>query len=200
MSAFEAVFGIKGEGFAIVCADAHMQAHQIISIKDDEDKIYNIEDKLFGCNGPSADRTTFMEYIEKNIHLYRLRNGVPLGTKAAASFTRNELAAALRKGPYQCDLVIAGYDEELGDAALYFVDAYSSMAKVNKAAHSYAGNFVHGILDKYWKKGLSEKEGRAVIKKCIAEIQTRFVLGRLDSFTIKIVDKNGVRTIAQKDL
>lgn len=200
MSAFEAVFGIKGDGFAIVCCDSHMQAHQIIAIKDNEDKIYEIEKRLFGCNGPSADRTTFMEYVEKNIHLYRLRNGVPLSTKAAANFTRNELATALRKGPYQCDLVIAGYDEEEKDAGLYFVDAYSSMAKVNKAAHGYAGNFVHGILDKYWKKGLTEKEGLEVMKKCIEEIKTRFILGRLDCFKIKIVDKNGVREILQKDL
>lgn len=142
----------------------------------------------------------FMEYIEKNVHLYRLRNGVALSTKAAANYTRNELAAALRKAPYQCDLIIAGYDEQDQDAALYFVDAYSSMAKVNKAAHSYAGNFCHGILDKYWKEGLTEKEGLGVIKKCISEIQTRFVLGRLDCFKIKIVDKNGVREIKQSDL
>ena len=101
MSAFETVFGLKGEGFAIVVADSQMQAHQIIAIKDDEDKIMQVENKLFGCNGPSADRTTFMDYISKNINLYKLRNGVSLSTKAAATFTRNELAQALRsRGPY----------------------------------------------------------------------------------------------------
>ncbi|CAD7937310.1 unnamed protein product [Amoebophrya sp. A120] len=200
MSAFETVFGLKGKGFAIVCADSQMQAHQIIAIKTDEDKIMEVENKLFGCNGPSADRTSFMDYISKNITLYRLRNQVGLSTKAAATFTRNELATALRKGPYQCDLVVAGYDEENQDAELYFMDSYASCAKVNKAAHSYAGNFVHGILDKEWKEGLTEKEGLTIIKKCITEIRTRFALGRLDAFIIKIVDKNGVRHIKQKDL
>eukprot|EP00392_Amoebophrya_sp_AT5.2_P015547 g15753.t1 len=200
MSAFETCFGVKGAGFAIVCADAQMQAHQIIAIKNDEDKIMTVENKLFACNGPSADRTSFMDYINKNITLYKLRNGVSLSTKAAATFTRNELAQALRKGPYQCDMVIAGYDEEVGDAELYFMDAYASCAKVNKAAHSYAGNFVHGILDKEWKENLTETEGLGIVKKCITEIQTRFGLGRLDYFTIKIVDKNGIRVVKQKDL
>lgn len=38
---------------------------------------------------------------------------------------------------------------------------------------------------------MTEKEGREVIKKCIQEVQLRFALGRLDKFTIKIVDKVG---------
>lgn len=200
MSAFETVFGLKGKGWAIVVADSHMQAHQIIAIKNNEDKITVVDNKLFGCNGPSADRCTFTEYVSKNLALYELRNGITLSTKAAANWTRNELAHALRRGPYQCDLIIAGYDEEEDDASLYFVDTYSSMAKVNKAAHSYAGNFILGILDKEWTKELTEKDGLKIVKKCIEEIRMRFVLGRLDDFTIKVVNKDGVRTVAQKDL
>ena len=38
----------------------------------------------------------FAEYIEKNIKLYTLRNGIELNPEAAANFTRNELAQALR--------------------------------------------------------------------------------------------------------
>ena len=34
----------------------------------------------------------FAEYIEKNIKLYTLRNGIELNPEAAANFTRNELA------------------------------------------------------------------------------------------------------------
>ena len=33
-----------------------------------------------------------MEYIEKNINLYRLRTGITLTTKAAANFTRYDYA------------------------------------------------------------------------------------------------------------
>eukprot|EP00971_Amphidinium_carterae_P136968 2714324-Amphidinium_carterae.1 len=38
--------------------------------------------------------------------------GYPLTTKAAANFTRNELAHALRSGPYQVDLLVAGIDAD----------------------------------------------------------------------------------------
>jgi 20S proteasome alpha/beta subunit len=38
----------------------------------------------------------FAEYIEKNVKLYTFRNGIELNPEAAANFTRNELAQALR--------------------------------------------------------------------------------------------------------
>lgn len=201
MSAFETVFGLCGSDWAIVVADAHMQSHQIIGIKTDEDKITEVEPKmLFGCNGASADRSTFMEYVEKNLTLYQLRNGVHLSPKAAANWTRNEMADALRRAPVQVDLIIAGFDQVTKKAELYFLDAYSSMVKVNKAAHSYAGNFVLGLLDKEWKEGLTEKEGLEIVKKAIKEIQLRFSLGRLDRFCIKIVNAAGIRKVDQDSL
>lgn len=42
-------------------------------------------------------RVQFTEYIQKNLHLYQFRNGMPLTTAATANFTRGELATALRK-------------------------------------------------------------------------------------------------------
>lgn len=44
-----------------------------------------------------GNRVQFTEYIQKNVALYQFRNGIPLTTAAAANFTRNELATALRK-------------------------------------------------------------------------------------------------------
>lgn len=43
------------------------------------------------------NRVQFTEYVQKNVSLYQLRNGIPLTTAAAANFTRGELATALRK-------------------------------------------------------------------------------------------------------
>jgi len=200
MSAFETLIGIKGKGFAIIAADAHMAAHQIIAIKDDESKIYESDGKCFGIIGPSADRTQFAEIVIKNMALYRLKNGVSLSPHAAATWTRNVLANALRRGPYQIDMLCAGYDQETEDASLYFVDMYASLAKVNKAAHSYAGNFCLSILDKEWKMDMTLAEGKAAIKKCIDEVRTRFVLGRLNEFTIKCVSKDGVQELKYDDL
>merc|ERR1719261_317912 len=128
---------------------------------EDEDKIKVVDgNKLFATAGPSGDVAQFMEFIEKNIVLYKMRNGIKLGTKAAASFTRNELAHALRRGPYQVDLLIAGYDEDEGPS-LYFMDYLSSMQKLNKAAHGYGAYFTLGLMDRHWNPDISEEEGLA---------------------------------------
>lgn len=63
----------------------------------DEEKIHKIADKLImGVNGDPADVVQFAQFISKNIHLYKMRNGYHLDTAAAAHFTRQNLITALR--------------------------------------------------------------------------------------------------------
>ncbi|CAJ1351086.1 unnamed protein product [Effrenium voratum] len=133
-----------------------------------------------------------MEFIEKNVILNELRTGIPMSTKAAASFTRNELAHALRKGPFQTDLLVAGVDND--GPSLYFMDYLASSEKVNKAAHGYGAMFTLGLMDRYWKPNMEEAEAIDIIKKCIKELETRFIV-ELPNFKCKIVNKDGVKEV-----
>jgi len=190
----EALFGIKGKDFVIVAADKHAQ-FSICQLKNDCDKIMVIDDnKLYAGIGPNADVTNFLEYTQKNVHLYRHKNNVQLGCRAAANWTRNALAHMLRRNPHQVDMIIAGYDDE--GPQLYFLDYLSSLNSLNKAAHGYGAYFALSIMDRYWKPDITEAEGLEVIRKCIQEMKTRFIIN-MDRFTIKIVDKDGVRTLQQ---
>eukprot|EP00933_Yihiella_yeosuensis_P076089 TRINITY_DN85702_c0_g1_i1.p1 TRINITY_DN85702_c0_g1~~TRINITY_DN85702_c0_g1_i1.p1 ORF type:complete len:194 (+),score=58.22 TRINITY_DN85702_c0_g1_i1:110-691(+) len=190
----EAMFGLAGKDFVILAADCQA-VFSIIRLKNDADKIWEVEDKLFACSGPPADTSNFVEFIEKNIKLHTLRTGLKLSTKAAANFTRNELAHALRSGPFQTDLLIAGIDAD--GPGLYFMDYLASMEKVNKAAHGYGAMFTLGLMDRYWKPELTEEEAIDIIKKCIAELQTRFIVD-LGNYKCKIVNKNGIRHVDLK--
>ena len=72
----EALFGVSGKDFAILAADQHM-SYAIIEMKTDEDKISQINDStILACAGPCADRSTFVEYVQKNMALYELKNEV----------------------------------------------------------------------------------------------------------------------------
>eukprot|EP00415_Alexandrium_ostenfeldii_P000614 UN0614 len=165
-------------------------AHSIIRVKSDADKIRQVEDMCFAATGPSSDVHNFVEFVEKNIKLHTLRTGLKLSTKAAANFTRNELAYSLRKGPYQADLLIAVIDDD--GPALYFLDYLASMEKVNKAAQGYGAFFTLGLMDRYYKPDLTLEEAKEVIRKCIKEMETRFVIN-LGNYKVKVVDKAGVR-------
>jgi len=187
----EALFGICGKDFVIMAADSH-SAFSICRLKDDTDKIHEVEKMLFAASGPNADTVNFVEFIAKNLRLNALKTGLDLSVKASANFTRNELAHALRNGPYQVDLLIGGYDED--GPSLYFLDYLASSEKVNKAAHGYGAYFALSIMDRYYKSDLTLEEGKDIIKKCIEEMQTRFLI-HLGKFKVKVVTKEGISEI-----
>mmetsp|Transcript_24036 Transcript_24036/g.81168 ORF Transcript_24036/g.81168 Transcript_24036/m.81168 type:complete len:194 (+) Transcript_24036:99-680(+) len=186
----EAMFAVKGKDFVIIAADA-MTAFSVMKLKDDYDKIWEVEGKLFAASGPSADASNFMEFIEKNINLHTLRTGLKLSTKASANYTRNELAQSLRKkGSYQTDLLIGGVDAD--GPKLYFMDYMGSSESVNKAAHGYGAMFTFGLMDRYWKPDMELEEAKDIIRKCIKELEVRFVVD-LGKYICKVVTKDGIR-------
>ena len=101
-------------------------------MKSDQDKFCQLSDNLvMAVSGESGDTNQFAEYIQKNIQLYKMRNGYELSPSAAANFTRRNLADYLRsRTPYQVNLLIAGFDSETGKPELYFMDYLASMIKV----------------------------------------------------------------------
>ena len=117
-----------------------------------------------------------------------------MSTHGAAHYLRHELATALRRNPYQTNLLLAGFEEEVGPS-LYFIDYLSSMQKVPYGAHGYGSYFSLSILDRYFNKEMDVKDGLKLLKKCIDEIQTRLLLNT-PQFIVKIADKNGTREIA----
>jgi len=135
-------------------------------------------------------------YISKNLKLYELSNdGTKLSTRAQAHFTRNELANALRRGPYQVNVLLGGYDEK-EKGALYYTDYLAALQKVKYGAHGYAAMFCLGIMDKEYVDGLDQEAALALIRKCIFELHTRFLVS-LPNFIIKVIDKDGIRVVDQ---
>nr|QBH72696.1 proteasome subunit beta type [Orthoderella ornata] len=190
----ECLIGMACQDFTMVAADM-TNAHSIMVMKDDEDKLQKISKKLvMAVSGESGDTTQFAEYIAKNIQLYKMRNGYELSPKAAANFTRRNLADYLRtRTPYHVNLLLAGYDDETGPD-LYFIDYLASMVKVPFAAHGYGGMFVYSILDRYHKPTLTREESYELMKKCVREIQKRLIVN-LPNFKVQIIDKDGVRDL-----
>ena len=175
----------------MLCADA---ARSIVQYKADEDKLTQLDKyKLLGATGPTGDRNNFCEYIQKNVHLYELRTGVSLSTHAAAKYTRNQLAEALRRNPYQVSLLLGGWDASTGPS-MFYMDYLGSMHQMKIAAHGYASYFALSIMDRYYVENMSVDEAVAMLNKCIDELKTRFILN-LTEFKIKIVDKDGTRDL-----
>jgi len=125
----------------------------------------------------------------------KIKNGIELTPKAAATFTRKELATSLRsRKPYLANLLIAGYDVSTLSSQLYWIDYLGSSASIPFAAHGYGAYYVLSILDRYHRSDISLDEAKVLIKKCIDELKSRFILN-IANFKIKVVDKDGIREI-----
>ncbi|KAF5452794.1 hypothetical protein F2P56_027759, partial [Juglans regia] len=193
----ECVFGLVGEGFAVVVADTSA-VHSILVHKSNEDKIMVLDShKLIAASGEPGDRVQFTEYIQKNVALYQFRNGIPLTTAAAANFTRGELATALRKNPYSVNILLAGYDKETGPS-LYYIDYIATLHKVDKGAFGYGSYFSLSTMDRHYHSRMSVEEAIDLVDKCIIEIRSRLVVAP-PNFVIKIVDKDGAREYAWRE-
>ena len=149
-----------------------------------------------GVSGPNCDMVNFTEYISKNLQLYQLQNEQKLSTHAQANFCRNELAVALRKGPYQVNTLLGGYDVPQQKASLYFLDYLASLQKVPYGCQGYASNFCLSIMDKEYNEDCTEQEAVDIIQKCIHELHTRFLISQ-PNFIVKIIDENGIRVVSQ---
>jgi 20S proteasome subunit beta 4 len=147
---------------------------------------------------------THNRYIAKNINLYELSNeGTKLSTHAQANFARGEMAAALRRGPYQVNVLLGGYDAGKpaggggGGGSLYYLDYLGALHKVKHGAQGYAQYFCSSIFDKEYttEADMTEERALTIIEYCIQEIQTRFLLSQTN-FIIKKVDKDGIKVVS----
>uniref|UniRef100_A0A3Q3JDG8 Proteasome subunit beta n=1 Tax=Monopterus albus TaxID=43700 RepID=A0A3Q3JDG8_MONAL len=173
----EYLIGIQGPDFVLVAAD-NVAASSIIQMKHDYDKMFKLSEKiLLLCVGEAGDTVQFAEYIQKNVQLYKMRNGYELSPSAAANFTRKNLADYLRsRTPYHVNLLLAGYDDTDGPG-LFYMDHLSSLAKAPFAAHD-----------------LTRDDAVDLLKKCIEELNKRFILN-LPSFTVRLIDKEGIHDL-----
>jgi len=185
--------GLVGKDYVLLAADA-MAGRSIMIYKSDEDKILPLNSTtLLGMTGPQGDRANFGEYVRRNVYLKELREKVPLTTSAIANFTRNELHEALRSGPYQVNILLGGVDE--AKPSLYYMDYLASMQEVNFGVHGHASNFCLSVLDKYWLPNMSQEEGIECLRKCIKELNTRFMIN-LSEWKVKIITAEGLKEVA----
>lgn len=189
----------------VILAADQSNARSILLYQTNIDKITKLSShSAMAVAGPNCDLTNFTEFISKNIKLYELSNdNTKLSTNAQANFCRNELAKALRKGPYQVNILLAGYDtnkndETIGESSLYYLDYFGALHKLNYGCQGYCNMFCVGIMDKEYKadvKEMTEEDAINIVNKCIKELQMRFLVSQ-QNFIIKAIDKDGVRVVS----
>jgi 20S proteasome alpha/beta subunit len=186
------VVGLCGPEWVLVAADSSLSS-SIICMSEDYDRIAEIDGRhLLGMSGETGDCQQLSEYIQGNVALYRYRNSVELSTNEISHYLRSVLAEALRKSPYEVNVLLAGYD---GKASLYYLDYLGTLQKIPYGAQGYSAYFVMGVFDKHFKAGMSLDEGKKLMKVALDQIRQRFVVSP-HGFIVKVVDAEGIRKVS----
>mmetsp|Transcript_14882 Transcript_14882/g.22451 ORF Transcript_14882/g.22451 Transcript_14882/m.22451 type:complete len:226 (+) Transcript_14882:41-718(+) len=186
-------FGFIGKDYALVATDCAVP-RSIITMKSYDDKIQKVADQtLFCLSGDVGDRKNFGEFIGRNLKWYEMRNGRKLDNDGIANFTRSTLAQSIRRNPYMVGVIQAGYEETSGPC-MYWFDYFGTMSTPKATAQGLCQYFLLSLFDRHWKAGMSLEEGLTLVELCIEQLSKRYVIS-LQSFIVKIVDKNGVRQI-----
>ena len=192
----DCVFGIQGNDYILLAGDRASVSNSIIKLQDTDHKILKLTDnQMIACVGEAYDKKNFSKYIKANMENYYFQNGQRLTTDETAAYIRKELAEGIRSSPHQCNCLVAGFDVD--GPKLYWLDYLGSYAKLLKAAHGYGAYFLYGLMDNYYKKNLSLKDGEMIIEKCINELKTRFSINMVDFDVFKIT-KEGIEDISNK--
>ena len=192
----DCVFGVQGKDYILLAGDRAAVGNSIIKFQDTDHKIFKLADnQLMACVGESYDKKNFPKLVKANLELYFFKNGQRLTTDETAAYIRKEFAEGIRSSPHQCNCLVAGYDND--GPKLYWFDYLGSYAKLLKAAHGYGAYFLYGLMDNFYKKDLSLKDGEDIIKKCINELKTRFSINMVN-FDVFKVTKDGIEDISAK--
>ncbi len=192
----DCIFAVQGKDYILLAGDRASVSNSIIKLQDTDHKLFKLTDnQVIACVGEAYDKKDFPKYIKANMELYFFQNGQRLTTEEAAAYIRNQFAEGIRSSPYQCNCLLAGFDED--GPKLYWLDYLGSYAKLLKAAHGYGAYFLYGLMDNFYKKNMSLADGEDIIKKCINELKTRFSINMVDFDVFKIT-KNEIEDISNK--
>ncbi|KAI7413702.1 N-terminal nucleophile aminohydrolase, partial [Hortaea werneckii] len=189
----EVLLGITGKDFCIVASSkAAMRGASILKSNDDKTRQLN-KQTLMAFSGEPGDTVQFAEYIQANIQLYSMRNGLDLSPYEVSSFVRSELAKSLRsRNPYTVNLLMGGYDPIKDKPELYWIDYLASSAPVPYAAHGYAQYYCLSTLDKHHHPDISLEQGMKILRMCTDELKRRLPID-FKGVLVKVIDKNGIR-------
>lgn len=74
----ECLIGITGKDFVLVASDT-IQAHSIVVMKQDDDKLFKINPRcVMLVSGEPGDKVQFAEFIQRNLQLYKMINGMKI--------------------------------------------------------------------------------------------------------------------------
>lgn len=160
-------------------------------------KLFKIDDNLgLAVAGVVGDAQTLARYITAEVELYKLKRGVPMTVKSAATLTSNILAGS-RFYPYWVGLILGGIDKDGNH--VYALDMVGGAIPDDYVTTGSGSPFVYGVLEDHYEKEMSVQEGiDLAIRGLHAAMKRDSASG--DGYAVASITKEGFALLDEKDI
>ncbi|KAE9555477.1 hypothetical protein FO519_001332 [Halicephalobus sp. NKZ332] len=199
MAGMHFLIGFRTDDYIILASDKSAFAYGAIVVSREHDKAVKLGQKTYmQVIGESGDVSNFSDFAQRNMSLYKMRNGYELSPRATHFWLRKYIADALRSENYwRVDVLLGGFDDKENKAWLSSIDYLGNgIEDQNYLFRGFPGRFCYAIMDTMYHPRMTQDEGIAAVKRCINESRSRFV-ANLPDFNVMIIDKNGSRVLDQ---
>ena len=177
--------GLVANDYVVLAADKRATAGTLIASRKVK-KIVKITDySAMTISGLVADAQNLADIVREESRYYALTTGVRLSVKGIATLLANILFSS-KFFPYIVQLIVGGYDTK---PRLYVLDLYGSITEERYAATGSGSPVAYGILEEYYKPGLSLDEAVELARKAVRTAILRDSASG-DGIDIAIIGKN----------
>lgn len=137
------------------------------TIATDYRKVFKVHDKLFvGLSGLATDMQTLSQRFTFRHNLYKMREERNMRPTAFANLVSHMLYER-RFGPYFCEPVIAGLDEQ-GKPYITGMDLIGAMAPASDfVVAGSSSESLFGVCESFWKPDMGPEELFECLGQCI---------------------------------
>ena len=185
-------FAIEGKDFSILAYERTYN-NQIFRLSANTDKHVILDSSKVLCiSGKKCDADVFGNIVKANLQFQKFKEGQEMSVHEAAFFIKNKLSEALRKGPFEINCLLMGFDKK--GPAVYYFDYTGVCQKVKFGVQGYAQYLLMALINDERKEDMNENEVLEIVRKCIHAMNQRFMV-KQENWTIMSVNNSGVRTI-----
>jgi len=134
-------------------------------------KLYKIDDRLaLATAGLVGDLQVLSRYLSAEVNLYRLKRGVDMPVKSAATLMSNILNQR-KFYPYYVQLILGGWDSAGGH--IYSLDAAGGAIPDKYNAGGSGSPYVFGVLEDLYRDDLTVDEGINIAIRAVTAAMSR---------------------------
>lgn len=189
--------GIRTKDCVVLAAD-QKATMGYFAAELDAKKVYKLTDKIaLTIAGGMGDAQTLVRFLRSQAKLFEVERENAITTKALVTFIANILSGN-RYYPFMVQFIIGGYT---GSAQLYSMDAAGSIAETEEYTVSGSGSeFAMGVLDTNYHATMKKDDAIKLAIKAVQAAKKRDVMSGGHSFTVTLIDANGIQELSKKDV